>query len=48
MHRGYHTGLFSSLSYFFSGNGVHATEYELALQSVMKKDEGKGDMIFIH
>ncbi|KAI3465455.1 hypothetical protein Pfo_022118 [Paulownia fortunei] len=33
-------GLFSSLNYFFSGNGVHAYDYELALQRFVKKDEG--------
>ncbi|EYU43539.1 hypothetical protein MIMGU_mgv1a020299mg, partial [Erythranthe guttata] len=33
-------GLFSSLSYFFSGNGIHANDYELALQRFVKKDEG--------
>ncbi|PIN05265.1 RNA polymerase II transcription initiation [Handroanthus impetiginosus] len=33
-------GLFSSLNYFFSGNGIHAYDYELALQRFVKKNEG--------
>ncbi|KAH6799841.1 RAD3-like DNA-binding helicase protein [Perilla frutescens var. hirtella] len=33
-------GLFSSLNYFFSENGVHAHDFELSLQRSMKKDEG--------
>ncbi|KAL2538076.1 RAD3-like DNA-binding helicase protein [Forsythia ovata] len=33
-------GLFSSLSYFFSGNGVHAYDYELALQRSAKREGG--------
>lgn len=33
-------GLFCSLSYFFSGNGAHANDYELSLQKFVKKDEG--------
>ncbi|XP_057811886.1 uncharacterized protein LOC131026127 isoform X2 [Salvia miltiorrhiza] len=33
-------GLFSSLSYFFSRDGVHIRDFELALQRVAKKDEG--------
>ncbi|KAG8388918.1 hypothetical protein BUALT_Bualt02G0175200 [Buddleja alternifolia] len=33
-------GLFSSLNYFFFENGVHASDYELALQRFVKKDEG--------
>ncbi|XP_051139026.1 uncharacterized protein LOC127256855 [Andrographis paniculata] len=33
-------GLFSSLNYFFSGNGAHACDYELSLQKFFKKDEG--------
>ncbi|GFP82753.1 fanconi anemia group j protein homolog [Phtheirospermum japonicum] len=32
-------GLFSSLNYFFSGNGVHVCDYELAVQRFVKKDE---------
>ncbi|KAL3617725.1 hypothetical protein CASFOL_038046 [Castilleja foliolosa] len=32
-------GLFSALNYFFSGNGVHACDYELAVQRFVKKDE---------
>ncbi|XP_047964909.1 Fanconi anemia group J protein homolog [Salvia hispanica] len=35
-------GLFSSLSYFFSENGIHVHNFELALQRVARKDEGKG------
>ncbi|KAI0514106.1 hypothetical protein KFK09_010140 [Dendrobium nobile] len=31
-------GLFSSLSYFFSGNGCHANDYQLALQRYVKRD----------
>ncbi|XP_073282917.1 uncharacterized protein [Primulina huaijiensis] len=30
-------GLFSSLSYFFGGNGINAYDYELALQRYVKK-----------
>ncbi|XP_073139682.1 uncharacterized protein [Henckelia pumila] len=30
-------GLFSSLGYFFGGNGIHAHDYELALQRYMTK-----------
>ncbi|KAL6549145.1 hypothetical protein OROHE_008990 [Orobanche hederae] len=30
-------GLFSSLSYFFSGNGAHACDYDLAVQRFVKK-----------
>ncbi|XP_075516697.1 uncharacterized protein LOC142551379 isoform X1 [Primulina tabacum] len=30
-------GLFSSLSYFFGGNGIHAYDYELGLQRYMQK-----------
>ncbi|URD78260.1 DEXDc2 [Musa troglodytarum] len=33
-------GLFSSLSYFFCGNGSHATDYQLALQRYVKRDGG--------
>ncbi|GER37372.1 Brca1 interacting protein helicase 1 brip1 [Striga asiatica] len=33
-------GLFSSLNYFFSGSGIHACDYELALQRSVKKNEG--------
>ncbi|KAL3845893.1 hypothetical protein ACJIZ3_003296 [Penstemon smallii] len=33
-------GLFSSLNYFFSGNGGHTNDYQLALQRFVKKDEG--------
>ncbi|XP_011100424.1 Fanconi anemia group J protein [Sesamum indicum] len=33
-------GLFSSLNYFFAGNGAHAYDYQLALQRFVKKDEG--------
>ncbi|KAK4390047.1 putative pentatricopeptide repeat-containing protein [Sesamum angolense] len=34
-------GLFSSLNYFFAGNGAHAYDYQLALQRFVKKDEVK-------
>ncbi|CAI9786498.1 unnamed protein product [Fraxinus pennsylvanica] len=33
-------GLFSSLNYFFSRNGVHAYDYELALQRSVKREGG--------
>ncbi|CAI9115235.1 OLC1v1016082C1 [Oldenlandia corymbosa var. corymbosa] len=33
-------GLFSSLSYFFSGDGLHVNDYLLALQRYIKKDGG--------
>ncbi|KAM0942136.1 putative RNA helicase [Dioscorea sansibarensis] len=33
-------GLFSSLNYFFSGNGRHALDYQLALQRYVKRDSG--------
>ncbi|KAL6995986.1 DNA helicase [Sarracenia purpurea var. burkii] len=33
-------GLFSSLNYFFSGNGVHMYDYQLALQRYVKRDAG--------
>ncbi|KAL0313888.1 UNVERIFIED_CONTAM: Fanconi anemia group J protein [Sesamum angustifolium] len=33
-------GLFSSLNYFFAGNGARAYDYQLALQRFVKKDEG--------
>ncbi|KAL0324857.1 UNVERIFIED_CONTAM: Fanconi anemia group J protein [Sesamum radiatum] len=33
-------GLFSSLNYFFAGNGTRAYDYQLALQRFVKKDEG--------
>ncbi|KAJ0966761.1 hypothetical protein J5N97_023678 [Dioscorea zingiberensis] len=33
-------GLFSSLNYFFSGNGNHALDYQLALQRYVKRDSG--------
>ncbi|CAL9205095.1 unnamed protein product [Musa hybrid cultivar] len=33
-------GLFSSLSYFFCGNGSHATDYQLALQRYVKREGG--------
>ncbi|EPS58535.1 hypothetical protein M569_16278, partial [Genlisea aurea] len=32
-------GLFSALNYFFAGNGINASNYELALQRFVKKDE---------
>ncbi|XP_020573163.1 Fanconi anemia group J protein homolog [Phalaenopsis equestris] len=37
-------GLFSSLSYFFSGNGCHANDYQLALQRYVKRDGSKSDI----
>ncbi|KAK2988222.1 hypothetical protein RJ640_020704, partial [Escallonia rubra] len=33
-------GLFSALSYFFSGNGLHTFDYQLALQRFIKRDAG--------
>ncbi|CAK9178304.1 unnamed protein product [Ilex paraguariensis] len=33
-------GLFSSLSYFFSGNGQHMLDYQLALRRYVKRDVG--------
>ncbi|KAK3010623.1 hypothetical protein RJ639_012326 [Escallonia herrerae] len=33
-------GLFSALSYFFSGNGLHTFDYQLALQRYVKRDAG--------
>ncbi|GMH27363.1 hypothetical protein Nepgr_029206 [Nepenthes gracilis] len=33
-------GLFSSLAYFFLGNGVHINDYQLALQRFVKRDAG--------
>ncbi|XAR61530.1 RNA helicase [Bertholletia excelsa] len=33
-------GLFSSLSYFFSGDGVHINDYQLALQRCIKRGPG--------
>ncbi|WOL05316.1 hypothetical protein Cni_G14044 [Canna indica] len=32
-------GLFSSLSFLFSGNGCHAVDYQLALQKYVKRDK---------
>lgn len=37
----YHSGLFTSLRYFFSGNGLHVCDYQLALQRHVKKSPGK-------
>ncbi|XP_022135021.1 Fanconi anemia group J protein homolog isoform X2 [Momordica charantia] len=34
-------GLFSSLTYFFSRNGCHMSDYQLALQRYVKRDPGK-------
>ncbi|KAM4130138.1 hypothetical protein ACJW30_01G078200 [Castanea mollissima] len=34
-------GLFSSLTYFFSRNGSHIFDYQLALQRCVKRDAGK-------
>ncbi|KAL6509859.1 hypothetical protein OROGR_022347 [Orobanche gracilis] len=34
-------GLFSSLSYFFSGNGAHARDYDLVVQRFVKKGDCK-------
>ncbi|XP_031740572.1 Fanconi anemia group J protein homolog isoform X2 [Cucumis sativus] len=34
-------GLFSSLTYFFSRNGCHMSDYQLALQRYIKRDPGK-------
>ncbi|KAE9617276.1 putative RNA helicase [Lupinus albus] len=34
-------GLFSSLTYFFSRNGVHMLDYQLALQRCVRKDTGR-------
>ncbi|XP_052202294.1 uncharacterized protein LOC127808030 isoform X2 [Diospyros lotus] len=34
-------GLFSSLNYFFSGNGVHVYDYQLVLRRYIKKDAGQ-------
>lgn len=36
-----HSGLVSSLSYFFSGDGLHVCDYQLALQRYVKKSPGK-------
>ncbi|XP_057974456.1 uncharacterized protein LOC131162218 isoform X2 [Malania oleifera] len=33
-------GLFSSLSYFFSGNGLHIYDYQLVLRHYVKRDAG--------
>ncbi|KAM7513981.1 hypothetical protein LguiA_003564 [Lonicera macranthoides] len=33
-------GLFSSLSYFFSGNGIHIYDYQLVLRRYIKRDAG--------
>nr|XP_016497825.1 PREDICTED: Fanconi anemia group J protein homolog [Nicotiana tabacum] len=33
-------GLFTSLRYFFSGNGLHVCDYQLALQRYVKKSPG--------
>ncbi|KAF8405554.1 hypothetical protein HHK36_010461 [Tetracentron sinense] len=33
-------GLFSSLSYFFSGNGLHVLDYQFSLQRYVKRDAG--------
>lgn len=35
------SGLFSSLTYFFSRNGSHMLDYQLALQRCVRKDVGK-------
>lgn len=35
------TGLFSSLTYFFSRDGSHIFDYQLALQRYFKKDESQ-------
>ncbi|CAL5332001.1 unnamed protein product [Camellia sinensis] len=41
-------GLFSSLNYFFSGNGVHIYDYQLALQRYVKRDAGNAAAGWTH
>ncbi|KAF8026326.1 hypothetical protein BT93_F2958 [Corymbia citriodora subsp. variegata] len=41
-------GLFSTLAYFFSRNGVHTSDYQLALQRYIKRDKKQGIGYPIH
>ncbi|XP_058098589.1 uncharacterized protein LOC131243331 isoform X2 [Magnolia sinica] len=41
-------GLFSSFSYFFSSNGHHALDYQLALQRYAKRDSGRAASGWTH
>ncbi|KAK4377998.1 hypothetical protein RND71_004294 [Anisodus tanguticus] len=42
-----HLRLFSSLNYFFSGDGLHVCDYQLALQRYVKKSPVKGGEIHL-
>ncbi|KAA8537397.1 hypothetical protein F0562_026916 [Nyssa sinensis] len=41
-------GLFSSLTYFFSGNGIHIFDYQIALQHYVKRDTGNAGGAWTH